>query len=184
MYTHTPHLFIYSSVDRYLGCIHILTIVNNVAVNIGVHIYIFSLLSPHLQPMEVPRLGVELEQELSVYTTATALKHWSYVCDLHHGNAGSLTHWGSPGIKPPSSWILVRFITSWATMGICIYFWIISVFVSFICIYPEVELLNHTVFLLWVFEKPPFCFPWWLYQFKCINSVQGFSLLHNFTIYR
>ena len=27
-----------------------------------------------------------------------------------HSNAGSLTHWTRPGIKPASSWILVRFI--------------------------------------------------------------------------
>ena len=33
-----------------------------------------------------------------------------------HSNAGSLTHWSSPGIEPASSWILVRFITSWAAM--------------------------------------------------------------------
>ena len=37
-------------------------------------------LGPHLQHMEVPRLGVELELQLSaVYTTA-------------HSNVGSLTH--------------------------------------------------------------------------------------------
>ena len=31
--------------------------------------------------------------------------------------AGSLTHWERPGIKPTSSWTLVRFLTCWATMG-------------------------------------------------------------------
>ena len=29
-----------------------------------------------------------------------------------HSNATSLTHWARPGIKPASSWILVRFITA------------------------------------------------------------------------
>ena len=29
-----------------------------------------------------------------------------------HSNAGSLTHWARPGIKPESSWILVRFVTT------------------------------------------------------------------------
>ena len=29
-----------------------------------------------------------------------------------HSNAGSLTHWGRPGIEPASSWILVRSITA------------------------------------------------------------------------
>ena len=28
------------------------------------------------------------------------------------GNARSLTHWAGPGIKPTSSWILVRFVTT------------------------------------------------------------------------
>ena len=34
--------------------------------------------------MEVPRLGVELELQLPGYTTATAMRDWSQVCDLHH----------------------------------------------------------------------------------------------------
>ena len=31
---------------------------------------------------------------------------------ISHSNDGSLTHWAGPGIKPGSSWILVRFLTS------------------------------------------------------------------------
>ena len=54
--------------------------------------------------VEVPRLGVESELQLRAYTTA-------------HGNAGSLTQWSRPGIKPASLWILVRFVNHWATMG-------------------------------------------------------------------
>ena len=34
-----------------------------------------------------------------------------------HGNAGSLTHWERPGIKTTSSWLLVRFLIPWTTMG-------------------------------------------------------------------
>ena len=29
-----------------------------------------------------------------------------------HGNTGSLTRWGRPGIEPTSSWILVRLVTT------------------------------------------------------------------------
>ena len=34
-----------------------------------------------------------------------------------HSNWRSLTHWVRLGIKPESSWILVRFLTCWATTG-------------------------------------------------------------------
>ena len=33
-----------------------------------------------------------------------------------HGNAGSLTYWARPEIKPTSSWILAGFLMHWATM--------------------------------------------------------------------
>ena len=33
------------------------------------------------------------------------------------GNARSLIHWARPGVEPPFSWILVRFLNCWATMG-------------------------------------------------------------------
>ena len=34
-----------------------------------------------------------------------------------HSHTRSLTHWTRPGIKPASSWILVGFLTHWATIG-------------------------------------------------------------------
>ena len=36
--------------------------------------------------MEVPRLGVQLELQLPAYTTATAMRDLSHVCDLHHNS--------------------------------------------------------------------------------------------------
>ena len=46
----------------------------------------FSLLAPHLRHMEVPNLGVKLELQLPVYTTATATQDPSHICDLHHSS--------------------------------------------------------------------------------------------------
>ena len=36
--------------------------------------------------MEIPRLGVELELQLPIYTTATAMRDLSLVCDPHHSS--------------------------------------------------------------------------------------------------
>ena len=48
----------------------------------------FVFLGPHLQHMEVPMLGVELELQLPAYTTATATPDRSCISN----NTGSLTH--------------------------------------------------------------------------------------------
>ena len=66
----------------------------------------FEFLGPYLQLMEVPRLRGQIG------AVATSLRH-----SHSNSNTGSLTHWARPGIKPTSSWILVRFINHWATMG-------------------------------------------------------------------
>ena len=61
--------------------------------------------------MEVPGLGVELELQLPAYAIAMETGDPSHVCTPAHGNAGPLTHWARPGIKPSSLWILIRFIS-------------------------------------------------------------------------
>ena len=49
-------------------------------------IYFFVFLGLHLQHMEVPQLGVELELWLLAYTTVTATRDPSHVFDLHHSS--------------------------------------------------------------------------------------------------
>ena len=41
--------------------------------------FYFFFLQPYLQPIEVPRLGVELELQLPAYTTATAMPDLSHI---------------------------------------------------------------------------------------------------------
>ena len=63
--------------------------------------------------MEVPRPGTE--SEACVTATATQDPSVSVTYTTAHPNAGSLTHWVGPGIEPTSLWILVGFVTHWAT---------------------------------------------------------------------
>ena len=72
----------------------------------------FNFLELLWQHMEVPRLGVELELLLLAYTTA-------------HGNTGSLTHWERPGIKPATSWFLVRFVSTAPRRELLVFFLVI-----------------------------------------------------------
>ena len=46
----------------------------------------FFVLGLHVHHMEVPGLGVELELQLLAYTTATATRDQSLICDLHHSS--------------------------------------------------------------------------------------------------
>ena len=66
---------------------------------------------------EVSRVGVQLELQLSAYTTARATQDLSpsTTDPTAQGNAWSQTHWARPGIEPTSSWILVGFFSHWAT---------------------------------------------------------------------
>ena len=44
----------------------------------------FSGVRPHLKHVEVPRIGIKLELQLLVYTTAIAMPDRSCICDLYH----------------------------------------------------------------------------------------------------
>ena len=50
------------------------------------NVFIFCILGPHPQHMEVPRLGVESELQLLAYATATATPDPSRICDPHHSS--------------------------------------------------------------------------------------------------
>ena len=45
----------------------------------------------------------------------------SVTCTTAHSNTSSLILWARPGIGSTSSWILVRFLTHWATLGTPLY---------------------------------------------------------------
>ena len=73
----------------------------------------------YLWYMEVPRLEVKSELQLPAYATASAMRSPSQVWNLHHSlhQCRILNPRVRPGIKPTSSWILVGFVTCWATTG-------------------------------------------------------------------
>ena len=49
-------------------------------------VFVFVVLGPHLWHMEVPRLGVPLELQWLVYTTATVTPDLIHIFDLHHSS--------------------------------------------------------------------------------------------------
>ena len=63
-----------------------------VCVCVYIYIYMFFpfffywFLGPHLQHMEVPRLGVKSELQLQACATATAIPALNHVCNLHHSS--------------------------------------------------------------------------------------------------
>ena len=81
--------------------------------------FFFVFLGPHLQYMEVPRLGVESELPCrpTLWPQQYGIWAMSMTYTTGHSSARSLTHWVRPGIKPVFLWILVGFINCWAMIG-------------------------------------------------------------------
>ena len=53
-------------------------------------LFFFVFLELHLRHMEVPRLEVQLELQLSAYARVTATPDLSRICDLHYGSRAML----------------------------------------------------------------------------------------------
>ena len=65
----------------------------------------------HLCHMEVPRLGVELELQLSTYATAIAMPDMSCICDLH---CSSQQQWILNPLSETRDWTCILVHTVWA----------------------------------------------------------------------
>jgi len=57
----------------------------------------------------------------------------SHACDLHHSswNAGSPAHRARPGIEPPSSWILVGFVSAVPQWNVTSLFWWMPIYENY-----------------------------------------------------
>ena len=84
-----------------------------------------------------------------------------------HSNVGSLTHWARPGIKLISPWILVGFITCWATMGtpLSVSFLFLSFFLTMLLARGSSQARNEPVPQEW-----PKLLQW---QFGILNCTTG-----------
>ena len=107
----------------------------------------FLFLGPQLWHMEDPRLGVHLELQLPACPQPQQHQirapFATYAATF--GNTASLTFWIRPGIEPASSWIVVRFLTCWATVGTPIngiFWWTWSFVVN--------KVTNFRLFHLWL----------------------------------
>ena len=75
-----------------------------------IYIYLFLFLFIFLLFRAVPVTYGSSQARGQIRAAAASLHH-------SHSNARSLTYWSRAGIKPISSWILVRFVTCQATAG-------------------------------------------------------------------
>ena len=100
-------------------------------------IYIYVFLGPHLLHMEVPRLGVKLELQLLTYTTATATRDLSCICNLHHS---SWQCWIFNTLSKARDQIGNLIVTSW---------------ICFHCTTVGTPLSTYCLFLFHQFEKVP-----------------------------
>ena len=77
-------------------------------------LFLFCFLGPHLQHMEAPRQGSN--QSCSRRPMPQPQQHRIQASSVTYttaqGNAKSLTHWARPRIRPMSSWMLVKFIST------------------------------------------------------------------------
>ena len=73
----------YNLKSNQLCLVHTMCSINSFII---LSILFFCFLGPHLWHMEAPRLGVESELQLPIYTTATATLDLSCVCDLHYSS--------------------------------------------------------------------------------------------------
>ena len=80
--TASPSFF--SSLLRFIYALFLLLPAVNLSFSFSFFLSFFGFLGPHLWHMEVPRLGVQLEQQMLAYTTATATPDLSCVCGLYH----------------------------------------------------------------------------------------------------
>ena len=76
-------------------------------------VWFFLFQEPHPQHVDVPRLGSSWSCSSQPTPQPQQLGVWamSVVYTAACGSAGFLTYRARPGIEPPSSWILVRFVT-------------------------------------------------------------------------
>ena len=112
-------------------------------------------LGPYLQHREVPRLGVKSELQLTTSLRHSHTRSKSRICDvwctrqcdfIAVAMLDPLTHWVRPGVRPASSWILVRFLTYWAPVGILIFYcfwcycrWVVFVFNHLLLVYRNAD---------------------------------------------
>ena len=73
--------------------------------------------------------GSQAKGQIGAVATALCHSHSNVRSKPHpvtyttaHGNAGSLTQWARPGIKPASSWMLIRFISTEPWQELSIFF--------------------------------------------------------------
>ena len=140
--------------------------------------FFFLFLGPHLGHMEVPRLGINCSCSCQPYTTATATRDPSHVCDLRHSSwqcqildpLSKARDW-TCNLKGPSR---IRFRC--ATMGTPRSLFLFVVVVYFFPLYSMGTKLHMHVYILF----PPIVVLWYKYLDIVLNASQQDLIVNPF----
>ena len=104
--------------------------------------FFFFPLGLHRWHMEVPRLRAAAASLHHSHRYARSEPCLWPTYTAAHSNAGSLTHWKRPGIKPASSWMLVRFVSAeprWELLFCLVWFLVLPPLLHVEVPRPEME---------------------------------------------
>ena len=104
IYTHTHHIvLIQSSVDGYLSCFHVLTVVNSAAMNIGEHVSFsfFFFFWIHAHNEGLPSMAQMVKNLPEMQETWVRSLNWEYPLEKRMGTNCSILAWRSPQTEEP-----------------------------------------------------------------------------------
>ena len=93
----------------------------NISLNPTIFVWLVPFFSFYDDNCGISKFKPGVKSELQCQPTPQPQQHWIWATSVTYAascsNIRSLTHWSRPGIEPTSSWVLVRLLIHWTTLG-------------------------------------------------------------------